>query len=99
MVEIAKPTHTEALQAPENDSSHVWRDAAAGAWADQKKVWGDVLTGQMNMKEAGIALSEEGLGLMAAFPVPFLGEPAVLAGAITEAAGLTFMAIGNRLDE
>ena len=96
MVEIAKPAHGEALQSPANDSGQVWRDAAAGAWADQKKVWGDWFTGQVNMKEAGVALSEEGLGLFAISP---FFEPAALAGAVVEVGGLTFMAIGNRLGE
>jgi hypothetical protein len=96
MGEIAKPAHAETLQSQPNDTEHVWRDAAAGAWADQKKVWGDFLGGQANMKEAGVALSEEGLALMAsgaAFP------PALAAGAVVEVGGIAMMAIGNRLDE
>jgi hypothetical protein len=96
MGEITKPAHAETLQSPANDSGQVWREAAAGAWSDQKKVWGDWLTGQSNMKEAGIAISEEGLGLLAISP---LFEPAAIAGAIAEVGGLTLMAIGNRLGE
>lgn len=96
MSEIARPAHAETLQSQPNDTEHVWRDAAAGAWADQKKIWGDFLGGQANIKEAGVAISEEGLLLLAVSPA---FPPALAAGAIAEVGGVAMMAIGNRLDE
>jgi hypothetical protein len=114
MVELARPAHTEAVPG-QADTVHApidgaqsgvmgtglsWGDIASDIWGQQKQVWSDVLHGQMNAKEAGIAFTEEGLGLLAGgAALPIIGEPAVGAGAFMTAAGVVFMAAGNEMGE
>lgn len=100
MTEIVGPVHADMVQTPANDTSQGWREIAAGIWGDQKQVWNSFLDGTANAKEAGVALTEEGFGLMAAGSVmPIIGEAAIAAGAVVVGGGVALMAIGNRLDE